>query len=142
MDSHPQSKPDFPIREARLRILATSDLHMHLLSFDYVKSCANKAGSLAKIATLIRQAREEAAAANEICLLIDNGDTWQGNPLADILARGGVRKLHPMTRAMNYLHYDAVGSDTMILILVSNICLTASLNSQLQLFVPTSRASL
>lgn len=109
MDSHPQSKPDFPIREARLRILATSDLHMHLLSFDYVKSCANKAGSLAKIATLIRQAREEAAAANEICLLIDNGDTWQGNPLADILARGGGRKLHPMTRAMNYLHYDAVG---------------------------------
>ena len=109
METHAREITENPDREVRLRILATSDLHMHLLSFDYVKSCTTETGSLSKIATLIRKAREDAAAANEICLLVDNGDTWQGNPLADVLAGGAGRTSHPMARAMNHLRYDAVG---------------------------------
>lgn len=105
----PQSKPEVKDGEVRLRILATSDLHMHLLSYDYIRARTNTAGSLSKVATLIRKARSEAIAKNEICLLVDNGDTWQGTPLADLLAHGDGRSSHPMALAMNELEYDAIG---------------------------------
>lgn len=96
-------------REFRLRILATSDLHMQMTCFDYVNDRPNTGGSLAKLATLIKKARREADEAGAACLLLDNGDTFQGTPMADLLARDEIHGPHPMVQAMNALHYDAGG---------------------------------
>lgn len=88
-----------------LRILATSDLHMHLLAYDYLANRPSDRLGLARTATLIETRRAEAGA----CLLLDNGDFLQGGPMGDLAARrapllGGV---HPAIAAMNALGYDA-----------------------------------
>ncbi|MFI0395880.1 5'-nucleotidase C-terminal domain-containing protein [Paracoccus jiaweipingae] len=94
-----------PLR-ADLRLLATSDLHMHLLGYDYYANRADPAIGLAGLVPLIAQAR--AGAPN--CLLFDNGDVFQGNPLADYEATGPRRTCpqpHPAVVMMNRLGYDA-----------------------------------
>ncbi len=90
----------------RLRLLETSDLHMFVYDFDYYQGRQDNTVGLARVATLVSQARAEAANT----LLFDNGDIIQGNPLGDYMALSG--KLtdgdgHPMVRAMNLLGYDA-----------------------------------
>lgn len=92
----------------RLRILATSDLHAHVLPYDYANDRTLPDAGLARVAVLIRQAR--AAAENSITL--DNGDFLEGNPLGRLLAQGGQlgpRQTHPVIAAMNAVGYDAVG---------------------------------
>ena len=97
-------------------LLATTDLHGNLTPVDYVTGKPVARG-LAKIATLIREARAE----NANTLLIDCGDTIQGTPLEDVyqsVARTGADPVghrpptplagDPMMRAMNLLGYDAM----------------------------------
>ena len=94
-------------RRATLRVLATSDLHVHLQSWDYFADRASPAVGLAATAALIHAARAEAANA----LLFDNGDFLDGSPLGDLIAaehRVGRELPHPMITAMNHLGYDAV----------------------------------
>jgi 2',3'-cyclic-nucleotide 2'-phosphodiesterase/3'-nucleotidase len=103
-------------QQVTVTILATTDLHGNLVPVDYVTGQPAQRG-LAKIATLIRQTREE----NANTLLIDCGDTIQGTPLEDVyqsIVRTGAdpaghrpaAKLggDPMMRAMNLLGYDAM----------------------------------
>lgn len=90
---------------ARLRILATSDLHAHLRSWDYLKNRPNPAVGLARTASLIAKARAEA----ECCVLVDNGDFLQGSPLGEgeaLASPAAAGALHPMIAAMNLLRYD------------------------------------
>lgn len=82
---------------------------MQMTAFDYVKDRATQGGSLAKLATLIKAARREAEENNATCLLFDNGDTFQGTPVADLLARQEIHGPHPIIAAMNALEYDAGG---------------------------------
>ena len=88
-----------------LRLLATSDLHAHLLSFNYYTDRRDASIGLAALAGLIEQARADVPNT----LLFDNGDTLQGAPLGDAavsdLMPSGT--LHPMIAAMNGLRYDA-----------------------------------
>ncbi|AEI95464.1 2',3'-cyclic-nucleotide 2'-phosphodiesterase [Roseobacter litoralis Och 149] len=84
-------------------------MHMQMTCFDYVNDRPNHGGSLAKLATLIKKARYEAKETGATCLLFDNGDTFQGTPLADLLARDQISGPHPMVAAMNALDYDAGG---------------------------------
>ena len=93
-------------RFGTLRILATSDLHVHLTPWDYYRDCRNAGFGLALTANLIRAARAEVACS----LLFDNGDFLQGNPLGDLVSagmRGPAAVPHPMIAAMNALGYDA-----------------------------------
>ena len=90
----------------RLRILATSDVHAHLLAWDYHADRAEPGYGLGRIATLIARMRRGA----DVCLLVDNGDFLQGSPLGDAAALGiglGPGGLHPVIAAMNALGYDA-----------------------------------
>ncbi len=98
-----------PLKESpvvRLRLLETSDLHMFVYDYDYYNARQDNTVGLAKVATLIAEAR--AGAVNS--LLFDNGDIIQGNPLGDYMALAGHLSDadgHPMFRAMNRLGYDA-----------------------------------
>ena len=90
----------------QLRLLETSDLHTFDENYDYFRDAPDNTVGLTKAATLIRAARAQA----QNTLLFDNGDTIQGNPLADYMAQPGnlpPGHLHPTIRAMNTLNYDA-----------------------------------
>ncbi|SFA60069.1 Calcineurin-like phosphoesterase [Paracoccus halophilus] len=89
-----------------LRILATTDLHMHVLGYDYFANRPAPHLGLSRTAALISRARD--AVPN--CLLFDNGDFLQGSPMGDYLAEAseaGNRRIHPAIAAMNALDYDA-----------------------------------
>ena len=89
--------------------MATSDLHMQMTAFDYVRDKAGSGGSLATIATLIKIQREEAEKENRSCLLFDNGDTYQGNPVADVIAQSDTGDDHPVAKILAALNYGACG---------------------------------
>jgi 2',3'-cyclic-nucleotide 2'-phosphodiesterase/3'-nucleotidase len=93
-------------RQAHLRIVETTDLHVHVQPYDYYADRPTDRYGLARTATLIEAARAEAANT----LVVDNGDFLQGNPMGDYIAferglKGG--DLHPVIRAMNTLGFDA-----------------------------------
>src|SRR6056297_3601089 len=87
--------------------MVTTDVHAHILPFDYFTRHADQSCGLARIATLVRQARAEAG--DENCILLDNGDFLQGTALSDLTAQPGQgwRGHHPVLRAMNLMGYDA-----------------------------------
>ena len=92
--------------QAKLRILETTDLHANLLPYDYFSDQPAPGIGLAQAASLIHGLRAKA----DNCLLFDNGDFLQGNPLADWIAQNAEFRpgaLHPMIAAMNTLNYDA-----------------------------------
>ena len=108
--------PDAPASRPRvtLRILATTDLHGHILPWDDLTDRPAPDRGLAQIASLISQARAEVPGS----LLLDNGDFLNGSPLADHVAQAAHsapnrkkdqgKHIHPMIAAMNHLGYDAV----------------------------------
>lgn len=92
--------------ELRLRILETTDIHMHLLNHDYYQDKATDEFGLAKTISLIKAARAQVRNS----LLFDNGDLLQGSPLGDYVAR--IRPLspgqvHPAYKVLNLLGVDA-----------------------------------
>ncbi|MEB8387991.1 bifunctional 2',3'-cyclic-nucleotide 2'-phosphodiesterase/3'-nucleotidase [Rhodobacteraceae bacterium KMM 6894] len=90
---------------AQLRLLCTTDLHAHLLPYDYFSDQQDCPHGLARVATLIRAARSEM----HNTVLLDNGDALQGTPLGDITPQDGSDwgGGHPVIHAMNQLGYDA-----------------------------------
>ena len=91
---------------AELRLLETTDVHTNIVPYDYYQDAETDAFGLAKTATLIKAARDEAPNS----LLFDNGDLIQGTPLGDYKARIDVLEAgetHPVYQAMNLLDYDA-----------------------------------
>jgi 2',3'-cyclic-nucleotide 2'-phosphodiesterase / 3'-nucleotidase len=90
-----------------LRVLGLTDIHMHLLAWDYYQDRPTEEYGLARTVSLIKAARAEAPNT----LLFDNGDLIQGSPLGDFVAR--VRplregELHPAVAVYNALGVDAV----------------------------------
>ncbi len=93
-------------QQLKLRILGTTDVHMHLMAYDYYQDKAVPEYGLARTATLIKTARAELP--NN--LLFDTGDLLQGNPLGDFVARIRLPQpgqVHPAYKVMNALRYDA-----------------------------------
>lgn len=95
---------------ADLRILATTDLHMHILPYDYLSDRPVSGWGLASTATLIEQARAE----TPNTILVDNGDFLHGTPMGDLVveqyraaAADDMPAIHPMIAAMDHLRYDA-----------------------------------
>jgi len=98
-------KENSPSNRFKLRVLATSDVHARLLAFDYFHGTQTAGGSLARIATLVGKERAEAGA----CLLLDNGDFLQGEPIADVDLATVENAGNPIVQTMNAMGYDAVG---------------------------------
>jgi 2',3'-cyclic-nucleotide 2'-phosphodiesterase / 3'-nucleotidase len=91
--------------QAYVRILETTDLHVHMMRYDYYTDQPAPHLGMARTASLVRAMRAEV----QHSLLFDNGDFLQGNPLSDWVAHeSGFKKgdLHPMIAAMNALDYD------------------------------------
>ncbi len=91
--------------QAHLRIMETTDLHVHVFPYDYYADKPNDTMGLARTASIIDQIRAEAT--NSI--LVDNGDFLQGNPMGDYIAyERGMKEgdVHPVIKAMNTLGYD------------------------------------
>jgi 2',3'-cyclic-nucleotide 2'-phosphodiesterase/3'-nucleotidase len=90
----------------RLRLLSTTDIHTHLVDYDYYRDQRDVSLGLSRTAALIHQARAEARNS----LLFDSGDAIQGNPLGDYVAveqRLQPGQVHPLYRVMNQLGYAA-----------------------------------
>lgn len=91
--------------QAHLRIMETTDLHVHVFAYDYYGDKPNDTMGLARTASIIDQIRAEA----QNSILVDNGDFLQGNPMGDYIAyERGMKEgdLHPIIAAMNVLGYD------------------------------------
>lgn len=95
----------------RVRLLATTDLHMHILPYDYLTDRPNLRWGLSQTAKLIQQARMEEGN----CLLLDAGDFLHGTAMGDFVVEQAKTRgaedpqhldLHPMIAAMNHLRYD------------------------------------
>ena len=105
-----QAFPEAPAPDGRtvhLRLIGTTDLHQHLLPYDYHADRPMPGIGLCTAADLIDAARSEVRNA----LLFDNGDFLQGTPMGDHIAHDrGMRAgdPHPMIAAMNTLGYDAI----------------------------------
>ena len=92
--------------QAHLRIMETTDLHVHVWPYDYYGDRPVDTVGLARTAAHIADIRAEATNA----LLLDNGDFLQGNPMGDYIAyeRGMTEgDMHPIITAMNTVGFDA-----------------------------------
>ncbi|EPX79530.1 2',3'-cyclic-nucleotide 2'-phosphodiesterase [Salipiger mucosus DSM 16094] len=92
--------------QAHLRIMETTDLHVHVYPYDYYADKPVDTVGLARTASIIDGVRAEATNT----MLLDNGDFLQGNPLGDYIAyERGMKEgdMHPIITAMNAVGYDA-----------------------------------
>ncbi|CAH0187457.1 2',3'-cyclic-nucleotide 2'-phosphodiesterase/3'-nucleotidase [Massilia sp. Bi118] len=93
---------------AELAILETTDLHSAVVGYDYFKLAEDPSLGLDRTASLILQARRDFPNT----LLLDNGDTIQGNALGDYQATVAPLKcgqLLGIYKAMQKLGYDGIG---------------------------------
>lgn len=79
-----------------IQILGTSDTHGKFVPYDYALNEESMTGSMAQIATAVKELR------NENTLVIDAGDVIQDNS-ADLFINDD---LHPMILAINKIGYD------------------------------------
>ncbi|WP_121630573.1 bifunctional 2',3'-cyclic-nucleotide 2'-phosphodiesterase/3'-nucleotidase [Tropicibacter alexandrii] len=92
--------------QAHLRILETTDIHVHVWPYDYYADREVDTVGLARVASIIDEIRAEATNT----LTVDNGDFLQGNPMGDYIAyERGMKEgdMHPIITAMNTVGYDA-----------------------------------
>ncbi len=91
---------------AHLRLMETTDLHVHVFPYDYYRDQPIDTAGLARTASIIKRIRGEASNT----MLVDNGDFLQGNPMGDYIAyERGMKEgdMHPVIAGMNTLGYDA-----------------------------------
>ncbi len=94
--------------QVEVTLLSSTDLHAHILSYDYFQDKEDGSLGLASVATAILQEQER----NPNNLLFDSGDTIQGNPLGDYYAVVNPIKKgqkHPIIDVMGQIKYDALG---------------------------------
>ncbi|MGR3572470.1 bifunctional 2',3'-cyclic-nucleotide 2'-phosphodiesterase/3'-nucleotidase [Brevirhabdus sp.] len=92
--------------QAHLRIMETTDLHVHVYPYDYYADKEVDTVGLARTASIIKGIRDEATNS----MLVDNGDFLQGNPMGDYIAyERGMKDgdMHPVIAAMNTVGFDA-----------------------------------
>lgn len=96
-----------PEETIQLKIMETTDLHANMLDYDYKNGKETVEFGLARTASLIKLLRMESANT----LLFDVGDALEGNALGEYILKSynqDQMNIHPVYKAMNLLHYDAV----------------------------------
>ena len=91
------------------KVLAISDLHANLMNYDYYTGATTSDSGLVKTATLIKEQKKLANKSEkkevDNVLLVDNGDTIQGTPLAHLYA-----VKNPVKEGQKYPVYEALES--------------------------------
>ncbi|MBC8060411.1 MAG: 5'-nucleotidase C-terminal domain-containing protein, partial [Clostridiaceae bacterium] len=87
--------------DAKISVIGTSDLHGAIFPLDYNTGLAANIG-LAKVSTYVESVR----ATNPNTMLIDNGDTIQGTPLAYYYNKINTTSEYPMMKVMGAMKYD------------------------------------
>jgi 2',3'-cyclic-nucleotide 2'-phosphodiesterase / 3'-nucleotidase len=91
--------------QAHLRLMETTDLHVHVFPYDYYADRPIDTVGLSRVTSIVRGIRAEATNS----LLLDNGDFLQGNPMGDYIAyERGMKEgdMHPIITAMNTVGFD------------------------------------
>ncbi len=88
-----------------VRLLETTDIHAHIMDYDYYGDKPSTSFGLVRTSALLKQRQAE----KQNTILVDNGDLIQGNPLGEYVFRQGLDEgeVHPIIKAMNLLGYDA-----------------------------------
>ena len=86
-----------------ITILGTTDIHGNVWGFSYENDKETTNTGMARIATYVEQVRAE----QPNVILVDNGDTIQGNIMTDDLYNKKEGD-HPVMTAMNMLGYDSM----------------------------------
>ncbi|MDV2886335.1 bifunctional 2',3'-cyclic-nucleotide 2'-phosphodiesterase/3'-nucleotidase [Alkalihalophilus pseudofirmus] len=87
----------------KVRVLGTTDIHAHIMNYDYYADRESNSFGLVKLSTLIKELRED-----HNTILVDNGDLIQGNPLGEYVHNNLKEgELSPIIAAMNLLDFDA-----------------------------------
>ena len=92
--------------QAHLRLMETTDIHVHIFPYDYYSDRPVDTVGLARTAAHVADIRAEATNS----MLLDNGDFLQGNPMGDYIAyERGMKEgdMHPVIAAFNALGFDA-----------------------------------
>jgi 2',3'-cyclic-nucleotide 2'-phosphodiesterase/3'-nucleotidase len=92
--------------QAHLRVMETTDIHVHVWPYDYYADRAVDTLGLSRTAAHVANIRAEATNS----LLLDNGDFLQGNPMGDYIAyERGMKPgdMHPVITAFNTLGVEA-----------------------------------
>ncbi|MFY0632999.1 MAG: bifunctional 2',3'-cyclic-nucleotide 2'-phosphodiesterase/3'-nucleotidase [Vannielia sp.] len=92
--------------QAHLRLMETTDLHVHVYPYDYYADREVDTVGLSRTASIVNEIRAEATNS----LLLDNGDFLQGNPMGDYIAyERGMKEgdSHPVITAMNTVGIEA-----------------------------------
>lgn len=98
----PEPKPDASAID--LTILGTSDVHGNLWGYTYEDGTETTDNGLARISTYVKEVRET----SKNVILLDNGDTYQGNIMTDDIYNKNPDVVHPVSKAMNELGYSAM----------------------------------
>lgn len=85
-------------KETTIQIIATSDTHGSFYPWTYATDSERKDGGLTKIATVVKKLKEE----NPNTILIDNGDTLQGNSAQIFFDKDEVQPSIAAFNAMGY----------------------------------------
>lgn len=87
-----------------ITVLATTDIHSDIWGFSYENDKETTNTGMARAYTYIKEVRKENPGN---VILVDNGDTIQGNILTDDIynKKDGP---HPVIQAMNYMGYDSM----------------------------------
>lgn len=88
-------------KNVTITILATTDTHGNLTSYDYLKQEELSYGFL-QASDLIKKIKKD----KENVVLVDCGDTLQGSPLIDYYKSSIETEPNPVIEVMNYLNYD------------------------------------
>lgn len=95
-------------------IMATSDLHSNLMNYDYYTGRTTNNSGLVKVSTLINQYKEKVDKKKDDkiidnALVVDNGDTVEGTPLANLFAKKNPVKpgtQYPVYKALEEIGFD------------------------------------
>ena len=84
-------------------IMGTTDIHAHVMSYDYMADEVDESFGLTKVASIVEEQREK----YEQSILIDNGDILQGSILGDLEAVVDPQERNIIIDAMEAIGYDA-----------------------------------
>ncbi|WP_052356717.1 bifunctional 2',3'-cyclic-nucleotide 2'-phosphodiesterase/3'-nucleotidase [[Clostridium] dakarense] len=95
-------------------IMAISDLHANLMNYDYYTGGTTNSSGLVKVSTLINQYKDKVDKKKDDkkidnALVVDNGDTIEGTPLANFFAKK--KPVQPGTQYPVYKALEEVGFD-------------------------------